>query len=125
MSTTAVAPQVFEVLSDEPVIEAWEDGSVRIAGTRLLLDLVIEPYKAGHRPEEIAEWFGPRPLAPLYGAIAYYHAHTEQVEAYLARRHVQAERNQADYERRFPEHADLGARLKARLEDERAQPNRG
>ena len=123
MSTTAVAPQVFEVLSDEPVIEAWEDGSVRIAGTRLLLDLVIEPYKAGHRPEEIAEWFGPRPLAPLYGAIAYYHAHMEQVEAYLARRHEQADRNQAEYERRFPDHVGLKTRLLARLAEQGAQPN--
>ena len=124
MSTATVSAPVFEVVADPPVLRAWADGSVRIDGTRLLLDMVIGGYKMGQTPEEIAASFGPRPVAPIYAALAYYFAHTEQVEAYLARREAQAERNQAEYERRFPEHAHLKSVLEARMAEARAQQNR-
>ena len=36
MSTATVSDAVFEVMEDPPVLVAWEDGSVRVGGTRLL-----------------------------------------------------------------------------------------
>ena len=121
MSTAAVSAPPFEVFDDPPVLQAWADGSVRIDGTRLLLDMVVGGYKMGQTPEEIAESFGPRPVAPIYAALAYYFAHTDQVEAYLARRQEQSARNQAEYERRFPEHQHLRSVLEARIAEQRAQ----
>ena len=76
MSTATASAPVFEVIEDPPVLVAWEDGSVRVGGTRLLLDMVIGGYKMGQTPEEIAASFGPRPVAPIYAALAYYFTHT-------------------------------------------------
>lgn len=121
MSTAAVSAPAVEVIADPPVLQAWADGSVRIDGTRLLLDMVIGGYTMGQTPEEIAASFGPRPVAPMYAALAYYFAHTDQVEAYLARREEQSARNQAEYERRFPEHQHLRSVLEARIAEQRAE----
>src|SRR6266511_2249645 len=59
---------------------------IRIKGTRISLDHVIELYKQGMRPEQIAVYFG-CPLEPVqvYAAITYYLQNKEAVEAYLER----------------------------------------
>jgi uncharacterized protein (DUF433 family) len=59
---------------------------IRIKGSRISLDLVLELYNLGMRPEQIATHFG-CPLEPVqvYAAIAYYLQNKEAVEAYLER----------------------------------------
>lgn len=55
----------------------------RIAGTRVSLDSIVYAYLEGLRPESIADDFPALTLEEVYGAIAYYLAHREEVDAYL------------------------------------------
>jgi uncharacterized protein (DUF433 family) len=59
---------------------------IRIRGTRVNLEHVLELYKGGMTPEQIYGYFGQwPPLEKVYAAITYYLANRESVEAYLAR----------------------------------------
>ena len=59
---------------------------IRIEGTRVNLEHVLELYKGGMTPEQIYGYFGMwPPLEKVYAAITYYLANKESVEAYLSR----------------------------------------
>ena len=63
---------------------AWDaDGNIRVGGTRVTLDVVIDAFKRGNSPEKIARSFDTLDLADIYATIAYYLRHTEEVEGYL------------------------------------------
>lgn len=65
---------------------------IRIKGTRISIDHVIENYKLGMHPDEIATHFGcPITLEEVYATLAYYHQNKEAVEAYLERGNAIAE----------------------------------
>lgn len=60
------------------------DGGYYIAGTRISLDSVVLPFKNGASPEAILRSFPLiGPLERVSGAIAFYLANKEAVEAYL------------------------------------------
>jgi len=63
-------------------VERHEKG-YRIAGTRVSLDSVVYAYLEGLRPESIADDFPAITLEEVYGAIAYYLGHREEVDAHL------------------------------------------
>jgi uncharacterized protein (DUF433 family) len=60
------------------------DGALRIAGTRVSLDSVVHAFRRGAPPESIQRSFPLLTLEQVYGAITYYLAHAEEVDAYLA-----------------------------------------
>lgn len=64
----------------------------RIEGTRVSVQRIAAWYKMGLNAEEIVERMGNLTLAQVYAALTYYHANSEEIEAYLV-----AEK--ADYER--------------------------
>jgi uncharacterized protein (DUF433 family) len=55
-----------------------------IAGTGITVHRIAIWYRQGHTPEEIARRYGHLTEAQVYGAIAYYHANREEVEAQIA-----------------------------------------
>jgi uncharacterized protein (DUF433 family) len=61
----------------------WEDGSIRITGSRVTLDTIIYHFKIGATAEEIGYKFPSLRLTDIYGAIYYYLARREVVEEYL------------------------------------------
>lgn len=65
-------------------VEKHEKG-YRIAGTRVSLDSVVYEYLEGLRPESIADDFPALTLEEVYGAIAYYLGHRQEVDAHLKR----------------------------------------
>ena len=69
--------------TDAPPLKKWEDGSIRVGGTRVTLETVVEYYKLGRTAEEIAIAFPVLALGDVHATIAYYCKHREQVEAYL------------------------------------------
>ena len=94
-----------------------EDGTVRIASTRVSLDSVVHHYKLGATAEEIAQKFPSLDLADVYAAIAYYLKHTDEVEEYLREQEVRGDAVQKRIEsdpRYQKSSADLRARLLAR-----------
>ena len=60
--------------------ETIHDGRPIISGTATTVRTIAIMYKQGLTPEEIAGEL-PLDLAQIYAAIAYYHLHTEDVEA--------------------------------------------
>ncbi len=60
------------------------DGGYYIAATRISLDSVVHPFKNGASPESILRSFPLiGSLEKVYGALTYYLANKEAVEAYL------------------------------------------
>jgi uncharacterized protein (DUF433 family) len=60
-----------------------DNGVLRVAGTRIPLERLVEGYKAGQTPEQIVEAFDSLRLADVYTLIGYYLDHTDEVEQYL------------------------------------------
>jgi uncharacterized protein (DUF433 family) len=65
--------------------EHGEVERIRIKGSRVAVEHVIEKFKAGMEPREIRERFPTLTLAEVYATIAYYLANQETVEAYIGR----------------------------------------
>ena len=75
----------------EPVpLSRDAQGVLRVAGTRVTLDTVVEVYRAGSTPEEIARHYPSLDLADVYAVLTYYLRHQEDVDAYLRRREEEA-----------------------------------
>jgi uncharacterized protein (DUF433 family) len=71
-------------LEARPVpLDRLPNGVLRVAGTRIGLDLVIGAFKAGETPEQIVEAYDSLRLADVYALIAYYLDHAAEVEEYL------------------------------------------
>jgi len=89
------------------------DGVVRVAGTRVTLDTIVEAFDTRATAEGIAQQYSPVPLVDVYSVITYYLRHKAEVCAYLKTREERAERVRDEVERRFPS-AGLRDRLLAR-----------
>ena len=62
----------------------YRDTSYWIRGTRVSLDSVVRAFLEGLAPETICvECFPTLTLGKVYGAIAYYLAHRDVINAYL------------------------------------------
>lgn len=97
-------------------MERNEQGTLRIAGTRVSLASVVQAYWNGDSPEEIVQSFPSLSLERVHGALAHYLAHRAAVDAELTTL------EQLWTESRTAAHArnrDLRAKL-ARAKDTRA-----
>ncbi len=63
-----------------------------MAGTRVSLDSVVYAFWRGESPEGIVDSFPALTLEQVYGAIAYYLGHREEIDAYLAQGDVEFEK---------------------------------
>jgi uncharacterized protein (DUF433 family) len=75
-----------------------EDGTIRIADSRVSLDSVVHHYKLGASAEQIAQKFPALNLADVYAAITYYLSHKETVEEYLRQQEAKADEVQKKIE---------------------------
>ena len=58
---------------------------IRIKGTRVGIETVLDDYLSGASPEEIAARYRTLTLEQVYATVTYYLRHREEVDAYLAR----------------------------------------
>ena len=103
----------LETMINAPLTQ-WEDGSIRITGSRVPIDTVIYHFKLGATAEEIGYKFTSLRLADIYGAIYYYLAHPEQVEAYLRQQQAEGDDVQLRIES-VPEYQRWKAEMRERL----------
>jgi uncharacterized protein (DUF433 family) len=61
------------------------DGNYYLAGTRISLDSIVHAFRRGESPETICQNFELLQLEEVYGAIAYYLANQDDIDAYLIR----------------------------------------
>lgn len=64
-------------------LEVWEDGTIRVANSRVTLDVIVRQFKTGATAEQIQEDFPSLGLREIYAALAFYLDQTEYVEDYL------------------------------------------
>ena len=89
-------------------------GVVRVAGTRVTLDTLIDTFQTGASPEEIAQDFPVLRLDDVYAVVTYYLRHRPEVDAYGRERRARAGVIRAEIEAHFPQ-TGLRDRLLARL----------
>jgi uncharacterized protein (DUF433 family) len=85
------------------------EGGYYVTGTRISLDSVVYAFLRGESPEGIVESFPSLSLEQAYGAVAYYLAHQQSIDAYL-------QKGRADFERMRDESRRKNPALYARLE---------
>jgi uncharacterized protein (DUF433 family) len=99
----------------EPIpLSTDADGVIRVAGTRVTLDTVIDTFMTGASPEEIAQDFPVLRLDDVYAVITYYLRHRTEVDASLRERRARAEGIRREIEAYSPQ-TGLRDRLLARL----------
>lgn len=96
----------------------WEDGSIRVTDSRLLVDMIVYAHKHGLCPEEIYESFpsSSYSVADLYAVISYYLSHRVEIDSYLEGREAEA----AELWKKIegdPKHIAFRAELRKRKEE--------
>jgi len=66
----------------EEYVERTESGYY-VAGTRVSLDSIVYAFLGGQTAEAIAQAFPVLTLEQVYGALTFYLAHRDDVDAYL------------------------------------------
>ena len=99
----------------EPIpLETTSDGVIRVGGTRVPLETIVQVFNSGATPEEITQDFPVLRLDDVYAVITYYLRHRDEVEAYMETRRAQAKEVRRKVEARSPQ-TGLRERLIARL----------
>jgi uncharacterized protein (DUF433 family) len=93
--------------------------TIRVRGTRVMLDTIVTAFQAGATPEEIAQKFPTVALADVYQIIAHYLNHTTEIDAYLSQRQDEAAALKREIEKVF-DPIGIRARLLARRKIEQA-----
>ena len=62
-----------------------ENGVLRVAASRVMLDSVVAAFHEGCSPETIQQQYPALSLEEVYGALTYYLSHVDEVGAYLKR----------------------------------------
>ncbi len=92
-----------DILVAKPVpLELDEDGVLRVGGTRVRFETVIDAFKNGSTAEEILLKYPSLDLTDIYAVITYYLWHRQEVEVYLAERKQLAQDVRGENETRFP-----------------------
>jgi uncharacterized protein (DUF433 family) len=94
--------EVLSLHPDLPPLRVDEGGVVRVARSRISIDLIVGQYEKGMTPEDMVRASDTLILADVYAVIAYYLRHRDEVRAYLKRREAEAEALRAKIEREHP-----------------------
>jgi uncharacterized protein (DUF433 family) len=99
----------------EPIpLSTDANGVIRVAGTRVTMDTVIDTFLTGASPEEIAQDFPVLRLDDIYAVLTYYLRHRDEVDSYLRERRTRGEAIRREIESHSPQ-TGLRERLLARL----------
>jgi uncharacterized protein (DUF433 family) len=103
----------LSITAAPPPLTVNADGVVRVGGTRVTLDTLVQAFQEGATAEEIAQQYPSLRLADIYTAIGYYLQHQAEVEEYLRRQRQEAAEVRRQNEARFDPNG-VRARLLAR-----------
>ncbi|MGA2712956.1 MAG: DUF433 domain-containing protein [Bryobacteraceae bacterium] len=68
------------------------NGGYYVAGTRVSLDSIVYSFRSGDSPETIRQNFPSLSLEQVFGAIAFYLAHKQEVDANIREGEDEAQR---------------------------------
>jgi uncharacterized protein (DUF433 family) len=106
------------IVAVQPALTTDDEGVVRVGGTRVTLDTVIQAFREGATAEEIAIQYPALQLADVYSAISYYLQREDEVEVYLLLRAQERADVRAQNEARYP-----SSGIRERLLARRGQPD--
>ena len=109
------------IQAEAPPLKMDEHGTIRAAGTRVTLEIVVGEYLDGASPEVIAEAYDALSLADVYATIAYYLRHRAALDDYLRESDRQGEELQRRVES-TPENRALRKRILDRARDRDLRP---
>jgi uncharacterized protein (DUF433 family) len=117
------------VFADPPTItipmQSDSQGVILVSGTRVTLDTIIACHHQGDTPEMIHEGFPTVPLTDIYAVIAYYLAHTAEIDAYLKQREEESARIRQEVEANYtPEQRARTEYFKALIAQKRKDQGR-
>ena len=72
-------------MHEKPYVRVDEHGVMRVGESRVMLDSLVASFEQGYAPETIQQQFPALSLKEVYGAITFYLAHCDGVQAYLRR----------------------------------------
>ena len=76
---------------------------IRIKGTRISIEILLEPFRAGDSPEQILRNYRTSlTLEQVYATITYYLRNRQEIDAYLTRGRELEERLNQEYLRQEP-----------------------
>ena len=105
---------LLTIQADPVPLRVDEQGVIRVGNSQVLLDIVVQEYNNGAEPEAIAHGFPTLNLADVYGAIAYYLRHRNEIDEHLQARRREAETLRREIEAHQPSRMELRAKLLAR-----------
>ena len=105
----------------EKYFEFIDNETIRIAGTRISIETVLQDYQQGASPEEIVLHYQTLSLEQVHATITYYLANRAKVDTYLERVRQRQEEAWQD-QHRNPSEFVQG--LRKRLERQRRELHR-
>jgi uncharacterized protein (DUF433 family) len=93
------------------------NGNLYIGESRVTLETIVLKWRAGDRPEQLHEGFPSVQLAAIYGAIAYYLEHQQELDRLFSENEKQYQADRAAAEAANPE---FYAKMRERLAKARA-----
>jgi len=73
-------------------LNQWDDGSIRVIGSRLKLDMLVHCFQVGDTLEEIHEGFPSVNIAQIRAILGWYLAHKAEADEYLREGEEEAEK---------------------------------
>jgi uncharacterized protein (DUF433 family) len=100
---------------DPEPVPLWTDkrGDIRVRGTRILFDVIIDCYRQGMSPEDITNGYPNLGLADVHAILAYYFRHQPTMDEYLQKRDEDSQKIRQEIESRQKPLSDA---LKARMD---------
>ena len=91
-----------------------EHGVLRVAGSRVPIDMLVYAYRDGATVEEIALDYPTLKLADIHAVLSFYLLHQAEVNTYLKVQEERSEESYQDVMRQSPQ-TELRKRLRDRL----------
>src|SRR5678816_1486346 len=78
----------------------WDDGSIRVHGSRVTLDTIVARFQQGCSPLRIHYGFPTLTVAQINAVIDWYLNHQTKAGEYIKKRDAEAERERIEYQSR-------------------------
>src|ERR1051325_6236716 len=104
----------FTAQAEAPPLREDATGALRVGDSRVLLELVIRAFQDGATPETIVQRYSTLALPDVYTVIASYLRHRDEIEAYVDRRELQANKSRQRIESQQGDLSEIRARLLAK-----------
>src|SRR5258708_2872456 len=98
----AKPPPEVQPIVDQPksYLRLDEHGVYRVGNTQVMYESVLYGFLRAESPEYIRQQFPSLTLEEVYGSIAYYLGHREEIDAYLKRQEAVWEHWRREFEKK-------------------------